>query len=662
MASNELPADRSAPDAVRPDSGPARDGDRRGRTDRSALTRAGALLVGAVVAAAVVAARSAGLLDGAVGLAFVAVVLVALPTSRVVARRILLTGALAIGTAPLLWLVDLPVGDIGRVTPVLAVLTGGLAAWVLWGGRADAGSRARRLVPEVRAVDALPLVACAGGAAATAPWWRLTDASTGLATLLQGWDNSAHFSMVAMIRRHGLTIDRLADPGLEHWKFVDYPQGFHAVTATFMEVLGGPVPGTPADEVLLYVRGATGVLVLACVVATAAVAALPWARHHATLGVAAVAAIVATVTVVPGGESFVHGFPNFVFAAVLAACVPLLAVTMPRVAMPLHLAALASLLVAVAQGWILLLVVAGPAAAVILFRRGAWRGPLRSWWWVAAIAVAALGGLGWVLRTILALDASEVLVIEGGIVTHSPRLMALVVLLTPALLIVAGRWVRPLGWLAAGPVIGALAAGALGIYQRTAAGGLSYYFWKLLLGLLIIDLIVLAAAAVVALGRVRVPGGRRRTWHVAAVSVALVGAAAALTSTGFLPPGERSFAVTDAPPAALSDILAAAEATGPHDVADVAPEPRTLLLAPDAGIHPLNAQQWFLALTGRWTVEANSRGHDLLPPPADLAELTRRAQQALEVSVDTRVIAPPALADELRARLGELADRVVTWP
>jgi len=634
----------------------------------TALTRAGALLAGGVVAAVVIGARTAGLLDGVAGVICLGVALIAIPTSRNAARRVLLAGALVLGGAPVMWLVDLPVAGFGRVSVALAGLMGGLVAWALWRGVAAVPARARTLIPRLRLTDGLPLVGGLCAAAVTAPWWRVGDARTALATLLAGWDHSAHFSMTSMIRRHGLTVDRLADPGLEHWKFIEYPQGFHSATAALMEVLAGPDLGSPADETVLYVHAVAWLLVVVAVVAVAAVAALPWVRRHPAPGLAAAVAVVAVVTVVPGGEAFVTGFPNFVLAAVLAGCVPLLAVTMPRAAMPLQLAALTTLLVAVAQGWLLLLVAAGPAAMTIAFRRGAWRAPRRAWWWAAAIAVAALAGLVWVLRTISALDASEVLVIEGSIVTHSPAVMAAVAVLTPALLLLARRLHRSLGWLAIAPGAGVAATALLGLYQRVTAGGLSYYFWKLLVGLLIIDLLLIAAAAAVALPRLgsRRPGAtspaRAPIWHAAVSATAVIGLLGALVATDYLPAGDRTFPVPAEAPVGTDMVLEAARTVGQHAPPDEAPDPWLLLLPPDSGIHPLNAQQWFLALTGRWTTEANDRAHALVPPPGDVANLVSIARQSLEASPDARVVAPPALAAQLRAQLGEAGEgRIVTW-
>lgn len=620
-----------------------------------------ALATGAAVAAIVVLGRAAGVLDGVVGLALLVGLLLAAPTSTNASRRVLLSGALAFGAAPLLYLVDLPTGGLGRVTWGLSILAGGLTTWTLWRGPAEATDRARRLVPRLRTVDALPLVAAAGAALCTSPWWRIGDAATAVTTLGQGWDQSAHFSMTSMIRRHGLTIDRLPQPGGEHWKFVEYPQGFHSATAALMETVAGPQVGPVADELVLYTRALVTVLVVACALAAAGIAALPWARRHVAATFAATAAVVATIAVVPGGVSFVSGFPNFVVAAVLTACVPLLAVTMPRVPMPLHLAALAALGVSVAQGWLLLLVIAAPAAVALTLRRGAWRGSRSDWAWTAAIAVAAVAGVVWVVRTIYVLDASQVLAIPGAITTYRPSAMVACALATPALLFVARRLHPMLGRLALAPAVGVAAVALLGLYQRATAGAFSYYFWKLLLGLLIVDVILLVAGAAVALPRLRVrvldrvPG-----WRTAVSLIAVAGLGSLLVVSGNLGPGRSAFPTY--PPGVSTDpIIRAAELVGAPEAADVAPEPYLLLLPPDPTTHPLRSYQWFLAMTGRWTSEANTRGDVLLTPLDDVGQVTQAARTALDASPQAQVVTTPELAAELRAAFPDAADRVVSW-
>lgn len=631
--------------------------------------RAVAVGAGTAVAVVVVAVRLAGWLTGPGALLALAVLAVAVPTSRSASRRFLLAGAIALGAAPLAWLVDLPLGDVGRVSTVAATIAGGLTSWALWRGPTAAPDRFRAVLPSWRAVDLLPLASGAAAAGVVWSWLRVDDAARALGMLLPGWDNSAHFSMTTMIRQHGVTVDRLPAAGGEHWKFAEYPQGFHTTASAVMEALSGPVPGTPQQELLTYVHALGWIVVLLAVVGAAAVSALPWLRRRPLAAVPAVAMVTVVVAVVPGGESYAAGFPNFVMATVLAACVPLLALMMPRVTAPVPLLALASLLVAVAQGWLLLLVVAGPAAAVVLVRRGAWRGSRHQRWWVVAAVGATVVGVVWVLRTIAVLDASAVLVTEGGIVMHSPVAMIGLAVASPVALLVARHSYRPLGLLVWGPALGVVAVAFLGLYQRVTAGGLSYYFWKLLVGLVVVDLVVVAAAGAVVLARWRPSGprsaraARGRRVVSALVAVTTVASGTALLVVGsYLPPGERIFPTPADRTDAGAAILDAAAVAGRHASPDAAPEPWLLLLPPDSGIHPVNAEQWFLALTGRWTDEANARANALLPPPSDTGAVADAALAFLDLAPSARIVAPGRLADEIAPSLGAAAERVQALP
>ena len=340
-----------------------------------------ALTAWSAAAGIVVALRQAGWLSGLPGLTAAILLALAFPTSSVLARRMLIAGSFAFGAAPLLWLWDLPVGTIWRVTLLMALGAGALTTLVLWSGRGDAGRRLHRLWPRLRPADALPVLAAGASAWVTSSWLRMATGPDALAVLIPGWDNSAHYDMAAMIRRHGVTVDRLADIPPEHWKFAEYPQGFHSFVAAVMETIGSPAQSAPGLELVTYVRAQGWVMVLAATMLAAGLAALPWLRRRPMVALPIVAGVVTAFVLGPGGTAFTTGFPNFVVAAALAGCVPLLVVTMPRVVMPLHLAALGALLVGVAQGWLLLLVAAVPAAMALALpvRRRSWAASRAAW-------------------------------------------------------------------------------------------------------------------------------------------------------------------------------------------------------------------------------------------------------------------------------------------
>lgn len=615
-----------------------------------------ALAVGLVVAAAMVLLRTSALLEGPSAVAIAGLVALAVPTSRLLSRRILLAGALAFGAAPLLWLWDLPTGSLGRMTVVLAAASGALVGWVVWPDGAGRRARVRAIAPRLAPADGIPLLAALAAAVSTAPWWRATDGARAIGALAPGWDNSAHVAMVSTIRRYGTTASGVPELVGEHWSYQQYPQGFHTAVSAVMELLVGPVPTSTGTEVVAYLQASSLVLVAVTTMLVAGLAALPWGRRNAWPLVPAGLAVAVATTIVPGGIAYVGGFPNFVVAAALAGCAVLLAATMPRIALPLHLAALVSLLVAVAQGWLLLLVIAGPGVLVVVMRRRAWRADIAAWWWSAGVLVAGIIGLGVVASTVASLDPADVLVIPGGMVAHDPRVMIAVAVLTPGLVLLAALRHRRLAWLATGPAAGLVAAALLGAYQTATAGELSYYFWKLVLGLEIVDLVVVALVWVrlVPTWRPRLRGA-----HPAVALVGCAALAAALTTLEVLPWRPGMYGTDPSWAASATTIVQAADLAGPPSL-DEPPAPVTVLTGPGSTFHPMSAQQWLLALTGRWTAEAEDRARALLTLAAD-GDVLAAAQTALASSPEARVVAPPELAAELRAQLGPDGDRVVSW-
>ena len=615
-----------------------------------------ALLVAALVAALVVALRNAGWLSGVVGLVAAATLALAFPTSRLLARRIVIAGALAFGAAPLLWFWDLPVGDVGRMTTLMAAAAGALSAWVLWDGRAALPDRARRLVPRPHRVDLLPAAAAIVAVLATLPWLRIRTGQEALSVLVGGWDNSAHYGIVAMIRRHGVTTDRLADVPPEHWQFSGYPGGFHSFATAVMELIGSARVAAPAHELVAFVQAEAWGLVIATTLLTAAIAALPWTRRTVAV-VPVVAGVVAAFVLGPGANAVAAGFPNFVIAVALAACVPLLVVTMPRVVMPLHLAALGSLLVAVAQSWVLLLVIAAPAAfaLVVPFRRGAWRATRGEWVLSAVIVLSTLGGILNVAGIIAGLDATEVLVTQGGFIAPSPGPSVAVCMLAVAVCLLAdGGAFGRVAWMGVATATAFAGVSALGAFQMVTDGQLSYYFWKGLLGVQIVSFVVLGLGATRALRRFdRLPRGRGRLAAVAAVGACTV---AATQFNGVAVRPELTLRPVHA--AIAEDLLAAA------NVADSAPGERwTFVTSLDSSIHPVVAQQWLLALTGRWTREANAEAEALTTMGREVDDFVRVATEALAQSPEAKVLLPQAQADAVRAAIApELASRVSGLP
>lgn len=648
---------RRQPPGLEPTSGAPTGSDVPGRSARRTV----AVLVVALTAA--LGAAAVRLVLPPMGLTAVAlgtVLVLAVPTSRFLSRRILLTGALLFGATPLLWWADLPLGRLGRAGLIGSLLVGGLAAWLVSGGRRDVRRRARAMLPTVRPVDAIPLLASLATAWVVSGWLRVRSGSAALGALLPGWDNSAHLDMVQMLLRNGVTVDRLAAPAGTVWQFSDYPQGYHAVVATLLQVGGTRATDDPAAVLVAYLHAEAWMLVLLGGLLAAAVCSLPSLRRRPMLALPAATLLVAGFVTGPGGSAFVGGFPNFVYAAALAACVPLLVAGMPRVAMPLQVAALGGLVVGVANAWILLLAVALPAAAVLAVpvTRARWRASRRRWTATGLVlVVVAVGTLG-PLHVISGLSAGSVLTIRGGIDAPEPGFIVAVALGAVALCLwtSASARGRGLAWHGITPVVGLLAALAVGAWQLHSAGALSYYFYKLLLGVGLVSLAVIAVGlSGLSAGALTLPGRgperstRRFVLHVLAGVVAAVAAA---QLTGLTIDGHRQFTAPAQAPEPMGSILTAAA----HPLESSQP---TLLL-PVTAASRLNAQQWYLAVTGRWTKQANeTASRVLLTPGADSAVVGA----LLDEAPDAVVLVDPAQLSTAQQAAGTTArgQRIVGW-
>ncbi len=503
------------------------------------------------------------------------------------------------------------------------------------------------MVPALRRVDAIPALAVAATTVITWPWLRVGSDARALAALLPGWDNAAHFDMANLLAGSGVMVDRLGPaPGNEAWQFDDYPQGYHAVVATVMEVLG--VDGA-AQVVAPFVRAQAVVLVVLAGMLAAAVCSLPRLRRRPAYALPLAALLVGAFVGGVGAGWVTAGFPNFVLACGLAACVPLLVATMPRVAMPWQVGALGALLVGVANAWVMLLAAAAPAAlALVLPRvRSRWRAPRRDWVVTGIIATVTLAGLVVPLRLLLtSLDAQTVLTTPGGFAAPDLGTTVALALGAAALCLLGGRGGSTTrAWQALAPVVALAACGVLGLWQLRTDGGLSYYFFKLLGGVQLFSL----GTLVLGLSGLTPPvlrGGLRRA---AAVSLATL---AASQLTGFTGSGMRSFAVKDVNIVTAEALLAASQV--PSDAL------RTTFLAPQLPAHALGVQQWYLALTGRWTREANADAAAVLggATPPDLATAVPALLTTREPAL---VVVPPATLDAARAAAGGAGAGVVSW-
>ena len=641
-----------------------------------------------VLGASVVVVRQAGVVQGWVALIAALLAVLAVPTSRSLSRRILLAGCVFFGWVPLLWWFPLPVGSVGRVTVLLAATVALTGAWVSAGERPR--DRLRRLVPRWRGVDVLPPLAAAGAAALLAPWLSVRDGASALTLMLTGWDNAPHANMVMMIRAHGQTITSLpVAPDGSAWEYSNYPQGFHASAATLIELMASPSIGSPAQEAARFLVATATINVAIVAMLAAGISSLPAVRRRFFVALPATLLIFALVLLGPGAASLSHGFTNFTLASALVGAVGLVAVSMPRVAMPLQMAAVGGAMVGVAHNWAPLLLLAVPlaAASALPFQRRRWSASRLHWMSTLAVLSATAAGVLAAFHTLNAIDAGAIATRGGAIEEPSLGLtLALAFAAMAASLaalrlrrtdaghaaVVSGVGVRIGSWTLV-PVIG------LGLMTllaaRAASAGLppAYYFWKVTTAVELVVGVLLAASLAVLVARL-IPAAQGRLGRGAAVASSLMlglgatqlfgyaGVWSSPASDAMQAPGAGLYATARDklahPTVAATDLLAATSVQFQH------PGTRVVFLAvgPSDVSRPDLGFMWFKALTRTWSAGAPDIPHGSAPIHG-AASAARSATAILASHPDVLVAIRPDLLDQVRAQVANkvLAPRVVTW-
>lgn len=642
-----------------------------------------------VLGAGVAGLRHAGLLEGSVALGAAVVAVLAVPTSRNLSRRIVLAGCMFFGWVPLMWWVSLPVGSVGRATILLSGTIALTGAWVAAGERPL--ERLRRLVPAWRWVDLLPPLAAAAAALVLASWLSVRNGAAALTLLLKGWDNAAHANVVTMIRVHGSTMATLGPPpDGTSWSYSNYPQGFHACAATLIELMSSPAVGTPAQEVTRYMIATAVINVAIVAMLTAGICALAPIRRRFFVALPAVLLVFALISLGPGAASLGNGFTNFVLAAALVGACALVAISMPRVAMPLQTAALGGALVGVAHNWAPLLVMAVPAAAVVLLpvRRRRWSADRVRWAFTVLVVGFTAVGVGLAFLQLSSVKTAALATV-GGAIDPAPLGQTLAVALTAIAACLIVVRLREVGTRGAGPgsmlsrvdqrlaslaVVPAFGLGLMGVLalQDHAAGGPpGYYLLKFATAVEIVSVIVLTAALVTIVARV-MPAASQRGGRAAAVAASLLLGLGATQVFGLAAPWPNSPIIL-APGVGLwhttRTALAAPSPTAQDLLASTSVQfryPGTavvyLAVSPDDSVEPRLANAWYRALTGTWTA-----GSIAIPsgnrPIRGAAGAAATAATILHAHPEALIVVRPDLRDAVRSLVPNAAmrTRIVTW-
>lgn len=571
-----------------------------------------------------------------------ALILVALaPSAPRLDRRIAINLSLTFGLLPAaLWVPSI----LGARTAALAALS------IATGGAVVAAvARPRSVVPVIRRRDG---VIALGGMLAGLVALPLSSPGSpqgALAALSTGIDNSYHYAM--FLERRLMTASSslvAANADGSGFAFDDYPQWFHRLI-TVLAQIGFGDPGTAPVELVRFAQLEWLVFVALTFLVTAAfVQALP-DRVTPILLVPALAVVFSLMLGVPGALNLIQGHLSFL----VAACAPLVMFLLTygqRHPGP-GLFAILGGLVLVTAAWMLLLPLA--AAAVLPPLIAVWRRQ------TAVVKWCTFGGFGLLCIATVPLfvlgplthGAFAALLHDGTV----PRvgLPTMLIVLIGSLALVVGLSVRDESHSLVGHIVIALASTlvlvVLGCYMLSSAGQLTYYFWKLALGSLIVSAVVAAHATVLVLADrqpTREPLQLRLLHSVAVVLVAAMGLGSTLqqfaapsASWSVLAPVSLGARKTSGEAGDVDLILKLAASMTPHDAV------RTRLLAtrPD-DMNAAHASEWFHALSHsatRRAVRLDDGVYELALDPRNIPLGVELAMSTLS-KVDGRVLVTDA--------------------
>ena len=616
----------------------------------------------------IVVLRLNGLLDGILGLFFAAALVVLLPTAKRLSLRLLLNGLLAMGFAPLTWWVPERVLGIDHGTLLMALTAGTISWWIL--STKPSRPRLRRLMPGVKWIDAVPFLAGGLAASSLGTMLAVRSAQDALSLMTDKWDYQSHFNIYFMIRSHGGVIPTIPGPSSGGtWGFAEYPQGFHALLATFADLIR-PDSGSLDAELISFVNLQAAVCVVTVVLVIAGLCALPAIRRRPA-AMAPVTAVAASAWIFgPGSLPVYDGFANFYLACGLATATVLALLNFPRRIPLWGLAAVGAGLVGVANNWVLLVSLVAVACMGrlwhVLRRPGTYP---RSWWWPAGV-VAAFTIAGVLLPVIqlspLVQQSQQILGLTGGI--ELPDFgMALAVITFAVALGFANIAVA-----VASPSLEAARRGSalasfglfvpiglclwLAVSQSADGGAVSYYFYKYLIAVLLFAWPVAVAAVASILPPPSsgfAPGNDRRLTAALCVLALAATQFFGFSVTGLddagLPPTARAIsqmekqaARLEATPDYVARLLASARQPQPDE---------TIYIVAQGTMDRVLAARW------HWTLRGNSTSKTTALSPAigaiykDYSHAPEIIAQLLADDPTVSVIVDPELYEPVRQHL-----------
>lgn len=635
------------------------------------------LLASSAAFVTVLAIRAAGGLTGWRYLLVLGLLMGLTPIGRNLSQRILFSIVVLAGISPFMWWFSADVPYLDRGTVLFSLAAAGFIGSVTYAALHRLPFR--RFLPQFQAVDALPLTAAIASIWVVQNFLFAKSFETTLLLLTRAWDFAPHFNMFNMIRNHGSVIALLPNaPDGSAWTAASYPQGFHALLASLAEVVTGSKAGDVVQESVLFLKLVGVVAVLGTLLVVAGLTSLPVLRRRFLVTLPLVT-IVATAWIVgPGAIPVFDAFPNFGLGVAL--CVACIAVVqLRRVVHPvISTAALVLTVVAVAHGWILLLVLCLPSVVVYGFflfwhRRDVGWHRLIVHFALAAVAVAGVLGAVWQLRK---LSAGEVLTTAGGTAMADSG-VAVLCIVANAFVALAFYSRRKVGHaddrrgtltslhVLATPLFAAVLLVGLAIFQLTESSKVTYYFHK---SFLAVELLAIACTVVGAaeLWSPRLAEQNHRKSFVAASLLTSLGAThffglpfTGLSEQGLKPTAQgaaglmqQTKALSGAEPLLISKLsrMAALKTNRPF-----------IYVGFDDGFDPQLAAQWSLTFQAKWT-EYNHLAIPMVKPMySGPSHVPEAIDAVLTAQPDIDVVVDPILVPELRAWRPLFASRIISY-
>lgn len=636
----------------------------------------------AIVAGTVLVLRTAGLLQGTPALIVAAVLLLLLPTARVLSKRVLFNGLILAGLVPLTWWLPERLMGTDHGTLLLAGLAGAIAWWI--GSSRVPVRRVRRLVPRAAWVDSIPFLAALLSALSLGTMLTIRSPLDALSILTSRWDYQSHFSIYYMIRSHGEIIPTIPQTTAgDAWGFGEYPQGFHALLATMSDLLR-PSYSSVDSELVSFMNLQAACSVLTVLIVAAGLCALPAVRRRAAVMASGIAIAMAAWIYGPGAIPAYEGFANFYLACGMATATVLALLTFQRRIPVVGVAVVGAGLVGICNNWLLLVSLLAVVLWIKLWAVVRTRDSYSRRWWILSSVCISVSLLGMALPIIqispLIEQSQHILEAQGGI-AYPDFGLALVAVVLALVLGFANRSLArrmpstqlqaerlDVSRAATGLFIPIALCIWLAVSQSIQNGAISYYFYKYLIAVLLLAWPLVVAAAACLLPPTAPSEGLR---HKHGLTVALCVLAITATQVfGFSVPGLQAVGLpaTVRPLTEMSNQQARLQST-PAFVSRLLqsarqPQPASTVYIPGPGtVDPILAARWQWGMRGMSSSKTTDLSFDLVDIVKDYNKAPEIIGRVLTENPTLHAIVDPELFEPvhqyLLVRDPRVADRLI---